>query len=610
MSAPVGIRYGAGPWLGLVRGRCLVALPADASEETAEVVWQLLAGTPGMEQLLATVLSGRLDLTGLPSFAIVSFREGRPLHAILRGEVSLHLDCSGGGTAEVLGTGVATWTERVVPDVESFELVVDDAARPCGDLPLEAGAVRLSALRAELVGRAEAADQPATVAERPAVPGPANAEAPDEVADLAGTTAPDSLAPDPGGPGTEAPEAAADDSTAQDTGTEDTVGAHPVTAETEPEPDPEPGPDPEPLADADADGDAGVEAGPGAPPVDGERTVVGPPPAPEKPLAPEHPPVPSGPPAPPASREPAPPAREIPAARELIDSVPWLAAARKPVPPPSAPDATAAPAPERLLVEVPLDLALTVAPGELLDAEAADDADTVLSPGAAASHRPAPPAPDHSPGPAHPPVPGTPPEPPRPGPSQGASAEDADHDGHTVLKSELDLGAAAAPQQPTAAPAPPVSTGPLVLARLCSDGHANPPTTSTCAVCGQSLGGEAQQVRRPSLGRIRLSTGEVLELDRPAVIGRQPQAHRVGSGTMPRMIQVRSPHGDISRSHCEVALDGWHVQLRDLKATNGTVLLREGHAPRRLGQGESVLVLDGDIADLGDGISLRFEGVL
>ncbi|HEY4614168.1 MAG TPA: FHA domain-containing protein [Citricoccus sp.] len=158
-------------------------------------------------------------------------------------------------------------------------------------------------------------------------------------------------------------------------------------------------------------------------------------------------------------------------------------------------------------------------------------------------------------------------------------------------------------------PAPPPLTGPVVLARQCSGGHACPPTATTCSVCGQALSGDARQVRRPALGRIRMSTGEVLDLDRPAVIGRQPQAHRVGSGTMPRMVQVRSPHGDISRSHCEIVLEGWHVQLRDLKATNGTVLIREGTAPRRLGQGEAVMVLDGDIADLGDGVSLRFEGI-
>jgi pSer/pThr/pTyr-binding forkhead associated (FHA) protein len=79
-----------------------------------------------------------------------------------------------------------------------------------------------------------------------------------------------------------------------------------------------------------------------------------------------------------------------------------------------------------------------------------------------------------------------------------------------------------------------------------------------------------------------------------------------GNG-MPRLVQVRSVSGDISRSHLEVRLEDWHVMLCDLKATNGTMLIREGQPPRRLGQGESMILLDGDIADLGDGISLRFE---
>ena len=49
--------------------------------------------------------------------------------------------------------------------------------------------------------------------------------------------------------------------------------------------------------------------------------------------------------------------------------------------------------------------------------------------------------------------------------------------------------------------------------------------------------------------------------------------------------------------------------VRDLKATNGTVLERPGQSPRRLAQGEMTIVLDGDVADLGDGVSLRFEAV-
>lgn len=554
MSQTVRVRYRAGGWLGLVRGRCLVALPADASEETAAVAWDLLSGTPGVEQLLAAVLSGRLDLTGLPSFAIVSFREGTSVHAILRGEVTLRMSPVGTGETELNGMGVATWNERVFRDIGSFELLVEGAASDGEDLPLEAGAVRLGSLYADLgVDRADSGEEqkvPEAVAS-PSAPEPEPAAEP---------------APEP-----------------------------------EPAPVPVPVPVPEPAPDAvevtDQDATIAPEPRPEpatsttrAVPADDETT--------EDDLDDQT--IASAPGSAPASAPQGSASSAVPGPQELIDSVPWLAAARKAVPvrTPQTADESMKTAPE--------DLNMTVAPApsdeddhgaDPTDADVADDADTVLSPSA--------------PGAAPLPQPSAPPAGPASGPGGAGvpAATQEDHDGETVMKSDLDLADLPA-EAPAPAPPPPPATGPVVLARQCSDGHANPPTNATCGICGQSLSGEAQQVRRPSLGRIRMSTGEVVELDRPAVVGRQPQAHRVGSGTMPRMVQVRSPHGDISRSHCEVVLEGWHVQLRDLKATNGTVLIREGQPPRRLGQGESLMVLDGDIADLGDGVSLRFEGLL
>jgi pSer/pThr/pTyr-binding forkhead associated (FHA) protein len=154
------------------------------------------------------------------------------------------------------------------------------------------------------------------------------------------------------------------------------------------------------------------------------------------------------------------------------------------------------------------------------------------------------------------------------------------------------------------------AAGPLVLARLCPQDHANPPTSATCAACGAGLLPDAVQVARPRLGRMRISTGELVDLDQSLVIGRQPSVSRVQGGVMPRLVQVASPGGDISRSHVEVRLEGWHVMLCDLKATNGTVLVREGQPPRRLAQNEMAILLDGDIAELGDNISLRFEEIL
>jgi hypothetical protein len=187
---------------------------------------------------------------------------------------------------------------------------------------------------------------------------------------------------------------------------------------------------------------------------------------------------------------------------------------------------------------------------------------------------------------------------------------DGDHDGQTVFKSDL-MDASAQPQAaPGAPPGVMPGDGPRVLARVCGSGHANPPTSGQCSTCGALLPDVAVQVPRPRLGRVRLSTGEVIELEESLVIGRQPSVSRVQGGAMPRLVQVASPGGDISRSHVEVRLEGWHVMLCDLKATNGTVLVRAGQPPRRLAQNEMAIVLDGDIAELGDDVSLRFEEIL
>ncbi len=173
-----------------------------------------------------------------------------------------------------------------------------------------------------------------------------------------------------------------------------------------------------------------------------------------------------------------------------------------------------------------------------------------------------------------------------------------------------DLAGMAAHPAPVPDPDAGTGAGPLVLARVCDRGHANPPTHAQCAACSLPLPSDAVQVARPRLGRMRVSSGELVDLDQSLVIGRQPSVSRVQGGVMPRLVQVPSPSGDISRSHVEVRLEGWHVMLCDLKATNGTVLVREGQQPRRLAQNEMAILLDGDIAELGDDISLRFEEIL
>lgn len=110
-------------------------------------------------------------------------------------------------------------------------------------------------------------------------------------------------------------------------------------------------------------------------------------------------------------------------------------------------------------------------------------------------------------------------------------------------------------------------------------------------------------------GRIRVSTGQVVELDRTVIIGRRPRSTRASGDTMPHLVAVESPQQDISRSHLEVRPESGSVVVVDLHTTNGSTLLRPGADPVRLHPGEPTLVLSGDVVDLGDGVTVAFEGV-
>lgn len=545
------ISYLPGDWLGIVRSRTAVLLEPDTPPSLVEALWNLLAGGPGVHEVLHAVHgSSGGSLAMIPSFAILD--NHGPLRVFLRGDLDLTVQ-SADGQVDLNGRDVTTWTERRLDAPGTCRLTVPGAgpAAPAGTpgqrlLPLGEGVVLLQAL---VIGAAAPANQ-----------GP----------DVAAGTVLDAVArpgADPGLPETaivtkhsasgETLYAVIDDHDPGQTAYDLETEAEPEPAgqaETSPDaaggPDACPGPDGEgptvsPRADA-----APASDTTGTYDHLWERTVIrniedaavreeldtddGQLPA-QQPLAVEQPDR-----LPEVVEQPTPPPALAPAAGApkqgtpvLIDSVPWR---RGEVAPNTAAPNTAAPT--------------TAAPD------------------------------------VH-----------------------GDHDGQTVMKSSLRKPAdpgAAVPARPMADPA----AGPTVLARVCGQGHPNPPTSALCAACGSGLLPDAVQVARPRLGRMRISTGELIELDQSLVIGRQPSVSRVQGGGMPRLLQVPSPGGDISRSHVEVRLEGWHVMLCDLKATNGTVLVRQGQPPRRLAQNEMAILLDGDIAELGDDISLRFEEIL
>jgi resuscitation-promoting factor RpfA len=111
----------------------------------------------------------------------------------------------------------------------------------------------------------------------------------------------------------------------------------------------------------------------------------------------------------------------------------------------------------------------------------------------------------------------------------------------------------------------------------------------------------------PTPARIALSTGERVSLSRPVLIGRAPQASRVPSGQVPRLVTVPSPLQDISRTHAEVRMDGDDVVLTDLRSTNGVLVVHPGSAPQRLQPGEATVLQPGVLVDLGEDITFTVE---
>ncbi len=113
--------------------------------------------------------------------------------------------------------------------------------------------------------------------------------------------------------------------------------------------------------------------------------------------------------------------------------------------------------------------------------------------------------------------------------------------------------------------------------------------------------------RNPAPAKLVLSTGLVVSLNRPVLLGRAPQVTRVANNEIPRLVTLASPNQDISRTHAEVRMDGEDVVVTDLRSTNGVLLLRQGAGPQRLHPGEPTVVEPGVVVDLGEGATFLVE---
>jgi len=150
---------------------------------------------------------------------------------------------------------------------------------------------------------------------------------------------------------------------------------------------------------------------------------------------------------------------------------------------------------------------------------------------------------------------------------------------------------------------------PQVQAVCCPAAHPNPPLADICSICGtQILDRTVTLVSRPSLGRIRFGTGEIEELDQPLLLGRKPAHDTTHPNPEPiRLVRIDDPDKVLSRTHAEIRLVDWQVQIVDRDSMNHTWVTVPQQAPMQLRPGEAVPIPPGTTVNLGDGATFTYE---
>ncbi|MBA3019595.1 FHA domain-containing protein [Propionicimonas sp.] len=148
----------------------------------------------------------------------------------------------------------------------------------------------------------------------------------------------------------------------------------------------------------------------------------------------------------------------------------------------------------------------------------------------------------------------------------------------------------------------------MVVAARCADGHLSPAYAGSCRVCGAPIPQQQPtEIPRPVLGQLRLSTGGVVALDRPVILGRNPHIPSGYAAEQPNLVRLPDPEKDVSGQHLEVSLDYWNVVVRDLGSTNGTEVILPGEMPVALRTNDPVIIEPGTRVVLAGTISFTFE---
>lgn len=172
---------------------------------------------------------------------------------------------------------------------------------------------------------------------------------------------------------------------------------------------------------------------------------------------------------------------------------------------------------------------------------------------------------------------------------------------------EDDMTIAETPVMPVSAPlvCPSTDSSAGVASLRCPNGHDNPPTVKNCCVCDTDMSDATHiTIAQPTLGHLRLPSGRIVEIHDDIIFGRMPQGTNRDGRPAPLLVPVDSPRSLISRTHCEVRVDGWKATVIDHHSNNGTFLLRAGQQPQQVMPGTPMPLKAGDSIDLGDGVHI------
>lgn len=104
--------------------------------------------------------------------------------------------------------------------------------------------------------------------------------------------------------------------------------------------------------------------------------------------------------------------------------------------------------------------------------------------------------------------------------------------------------------------------------------------------------------------RLRLSTGQVVEVARSAFVGRNPQARATTGTDLPTMVVVDDPY--VSSTHVELWVDDHAITVTDV-STNGTVQQPPGRPRVQLPRHTPTQVSDGTVLSLSEDLTITVE---